>query len=337
MVGAFMDLDALLEPIAEQSPCGPNLEDDAEFQALGVAARGKDERVIGEKRIPAVPPPWPEVRELSQRLLGRTKDLRIAVFWTRAAIALSGLGGLRDGVALIHRLLESQWDGVHPQIDPADQDPAFRMNVLAGLVDPATTLREVRHAAIVDVPRKGRVTVFDVLVAAGKLQSGGEPTRALAEVQALLQEAASQPAALEAVGQAQTLVADLQKLLTEKVGSERTPDLRPLRELLVPAAELCQAAIEAARPRPDEVGGEQEAGVTPAPATAVPGVIRTREDAIRMLDRVCEYMERNEPTSPAPLLIRRAQRLMNKSFMEIIQDLSPDSVVVIKALGGIKD
>lgn len=337
MVGAFMDLDALLGPVAVQPPCGPNLEYDPEFQALEVAARGKDEQVIGDKRIPAVPPAWAEVRELAQRLFSRTKDLRVAIWWTRAAIALSGLVGLRDGIALIHCLLASNWDGVHPQIDPADKDPAFRMNVLAGLVDPATTLREIRHAVIADVPRKGRVTVLDVLLATGKLQpGGGESARTLAEVQALLQEAAYQPAGLEAAGQAHTLVTDLQKLLVEKVGSERMPDFGPLRDLLAPAVELCRAALESTSRSTDDVTAGQEAGAAAVPAGA-PVVIRTREDAIRMLDRVCEYMERTEPASPAPLLIRRAQRLMNKSFVEIIEDLTPDSVVAIKALGGIKD
>jgi type VI secretion system protein ImpA len=332
-----MDLDALLGPVAEQPPCGPNLEYDAEFQALEVEARGKDEQVIGDKRIPAVPPAWAEVRELAQRLFARTKDLRVAIWWTRAGIALSGLVGLRDGIALIHRLLESDWDGVHPQIDPVDKDPAFRMNVLAGLVDPATTLREIRHAVIADVPRKGRVTVLDVLLATGKLQpGGGESARTLAEVQGLLQEAAPQPAALEAAAQAHTLVTDLQKLLVEKVGSERMPDFGPLRDLLAPVVELCRAALESTSRSTGDVTAGQEAEAAAVPAGA-PGIIRTREDAMRMLDRVCEYMERTEPASPAPLLIRRAQRLMNKSFVEIIEDLTPDSVVAIKALGGIKD
>jgi type VI secretion system protein ImpA len=325
--------------VSEQPPCGPNLEYDAEFQALEVAARGKPEQVIGDNRIPAVPPAWPEVRESAQGLFGRTKDLRIAIWWTRAAIALSGLVGLRDGMALIHRLLESYWDAVHPQIDAADKDPGFRMNVLAGLVDPATTLREARHAAIADVPRKGRVTVLDVLLATGKLQpSGGESARTLAEVQSLLREAASEPATLEAVGQAYTLVTDLQKLLVEKVGSERVPDLGPLRDLLAPAAELCRAVLEeSASKSAEEVAMGQEAQGTQAAPAGASAVIRTREDAIRMLERVCEYVERNEPASPAPLLIRRAQRLMTKSFVEIIEDLTPDSVAVIKALGGIKD
>jgi hypothetical protein len=94
---------------------------------------------------------------------------------------------------------------------------------------------------------------------------------------------------------------------------------------------LCQAALESTSRSTGDVTAGQEAGAAAVPAGA-PGVIRTREDAIRMLDRVCEYMERTEPASPAPLLIRRAQRLMNKSFVEIIEDLTPDSVVAIKAL-----
>jgi type VI secretion system protein ImpA len=169
-------VDTLLEPVAEQSPCGQNLEYDLEFQALETAARGKDEQVVGDKRIPPVPPDWPDVREQAQRLLARAKDLRVAILWARAAIALSGLAGVRDGLAMIQRLLDTYWDGVQPQIDPGDNDPGFRMNVLAGLLDPDTTLREVRHAVIAEVPRKGRVTLLDVLVASGKLQpSGGEP------------------------------------------------------------------------------------------------------------------------------------------------------------------
>ncbi len=64
------------------------------------------------------------------------------------------------------------------------------------------------------------------------------------------------------------------------------------------------------------------------------GRIVTREDAIKALDRVCEYYERNEPSSPLPLLIRRAQRLASKSFLDIIRDLAPDAVSQAEAWGG---
>ena len=48
-------------------------------------------------------------------------------------------------------------------------------------------------------------------------------------------------------------------------------------------------------------------------------------------------MERTEPANPAPLLLRRAQRLLNKSFVELIADLAPESVVQVKLIAGLKD
>jgi type VI secretion system protein ImpA len=69
----------------------------------------------------------------------------------------------------------------------------------------------------------------------------------------------------------------------------------------------------------------------------VPGQIASREDAIRVLENVCKFIEQSEPSNPAPLLIRRAQRLMSRSFMEIIQDLAPESIDQIKKLAGLEE
>ena len=63
-------------------------------------------------------------------------------------------------------------------------------------------------------------------------------------------------------------------------------------------------------------------------------VVNTRDEAIKALDSVCEFYERNEPSSPLPLLIRRAKRLASKSFLEILRDLAPDAVTEDEALGG---
>lgn len=62
--------------------------------------------------------------------------------------------------------------------------------------------------------------------------------------------------------------------------------------------------------------------------------IRTREDAVEMIDRIIAYLERNEPTNPAPLLLKRARRLMGMSFVDIIKDIAPESLKQIQALAG---
>jgi type VI secretion system protein ImpA len=45
-------------------------------------------------------------------------------------------------------------------------------------------------------------------------------------------------------------------------------------------------------------------------------------------------MKLHEPSNPAPLFIRRAQRLMRKDFVEIVKDLIPDSLSNLERLAG---
>jgi type VI secretion system protein ImpA len=63
--------------------------------------------------------------------------------------------------------------------------------------------------------------------------------------------------------------------------------------------------------------------------------ITCREDAIKALEKVCNYFEKYEPSSPLPLLLRRAKRLSTKSFLEILKDISPDGLGQAESLGGL--
>jgi type VI secretion system protein ImpA len=56
---------------------------------------------------------------------------------------------------------------------------------------------------------------------------------------------------------------------------------------------------------------------------------------VRTLDRLCDYYARYEPSSPVPLLLKRARRLVDGSFIDILSDLTPSSLAEIKHLAGI--
>ena len=62
--------------------------------------------------------------------------------------------------------------------------------------------------------------------------------------------------------------------------------------------------------------------------------IQTRDDVVRVLDLIIEYYERHEPSNPIPLLLNRCKRLVNASFLDVIQDLIPDALEKAKNLGG---
>src|SRR5574340_684481 len=177
-----MGLEDLIAPVSQSKPCGPELEYDADFMALEQASQGKPERQTGQIVIAAEEPDWPDVRQRAESLFSRTKDLRVAMPLARALIHTDGMAGLASGLKLLQGLLINYWDSVHPGLDPAEaNDPATRLNVLADLANPDTVLRDIRAVNFASTGSHARLSVRDVLIAAGKLPSAGSagiPTQA---------------------------------------------------------------------------------------------------------------------------------------------------------------
>lgn len=47
-----------------------------------------------------------------------------------------------------------------------------------------------------------------------------------------------------------------------------------------------------------------------------------------------DYYAKHEPSSPLPILLKRAKRLVGADFMEIIKDLAPDGAANVRLIGG---
>ncbi len=329
-----MDLQQLLAAAAESPPGGPNLEYDPRFLALEEAARGKPEQDMAGTVVPAVEPDWPQVLEQAQALILVSKDLRIAMHLVRALTRLENLAGFTAGIGLVGELLERYWDDAHPRLEADDNnDPTVRLNALAPLEAPRgagateTLLRDLREAAVVPPSAQGKVTLRDLLIADGKLP-GAAGGQAAPAIEALLREAVDRDPSVAAVpAQAIAAVQRLRALVAEHVGSELAPDVGPIVEMLKPATQRLARLAGIGEPSADGLAGPAGLG----------GEIRGREDVNRAIDAICAFMERTEPANPAPLLLRRAQRLLNKSFVELIADLAPDSVVQVKLIAGLKD
>jgi len=57
----------------------------------------------------------------------------------------------------------------------------------------------------------------------------------------------------------------------------------------------------------------------------------------KALDRIIEYYAKHEPSSPLPILLHRARRLVGADFMTIIQDIAPGGLDNVRLIGGIED
>lgn len=101
-----MDVPLLLAAVSATSPCGEDLEYDADFLRLERDSRGQPERSMGDSILPAEPPEWRSIQQQSLDLLQRSKDLRITHFLLQSSLALEGLPGMARVLTLISELLK---------------------------------------------------------------------------------------------------------------------------------------------------------------------------------------------------------------------------------------
>ena len=325
-----VQLDVLLSALGDDAPCGANLEYEPAFLEMERAAGAKREQEYGAMLQPAEEPKWAVVQEHSAELALRTRDLRVAVLLTRSAARVRDLPEAIRGLQLIHGLLERHWEHVHPQLDASEgNDSTARVNALLPLLHSDAGLRDLRSASLTG--QRGTVTLRDIELALGHVDPlAGEsvPTEAgvLEAVAAALQQS---PGLGEQLRLGYEAVQGLARCLEERLAISDTPDFTPLKKLMQLAAEAGRRAAASGN-----TSSGLAAGIAAIGASGHQGAIGSRADALRALDRVCEWIERNEPTNPAPLLIRRSQRLMTKTFLEIIRDLAPQGVTDIEKLAG---
>jgi type VI secretion system protein ImpA len=322
--------------LTQDAPSGPNLEYDPDFLALERAQQGKPEQRIGAAVNAGEEPDWRDVAARAEALLGRTRDLRIAVSLTAALLKIDGFKGFAVGLALIRGLLEGLWDSVHPQLDADDNDdPTLRLNSLMSLAAASGFLKNLWETPVVQSKLLGRFNLRDIRIAAGKLPppANAEPPQQV-QIDAAFRDA-DLPSLEDSAAQVAVALQNarsIERLLIDKVGAQ-APTMKPL---VVDLAEIEKVLAEklasrgAGAPRADEVQTETQ---QTAPGRHT-GDIRSREDVVLLLDRLCEYYRRHEPSSPIPVLLRRAKRLVSKDFMDIIRDLTPSGIPEAELLAG---
>lgn len=64
------------------------------------------------------------------------------------------------------------------------------------------------------------------------------------------------------------------------------------------------------------------------------GQITSNQDIHKALDMIIVYYEQNEPSSPVPLLLKRAKRLVGRTFVDIIRNISPDAMPQVQMVSG---
>jgi len=342
---SIIDVEKLLAPVDGESPVGADLSYDPSYMEIEQIAAGKPEQQIGDTIIPAEDPDWKELKGRCVETLARTKDLRVAMHLLVTALKMEGLSGLRDGLGLIRGILEKYWDKFYPQLDPDDgNDPLLRMNIISTLTDPINFRKRVREAPLTMSPMMGKFGLKDIEVATGEVPPPEDPNATKIEMKTI--EAAFEDTPLEylqenaaAIEAAIEHVKAIDTFLTRTVGAGKAINFKELEGVLKKAKTqtvnyLAKRGVGTAEPAGGESAGPASSGG--GGGASISGDIRTPQDVIKLIDKICAYYERNEPSSPIPLLLKRAQRLVSKNFLEVIKELTPDTLRAIEALGGIQ-
>jgi type VI secretion system protein ImpA len=371
---ADSNLDALLTQISPDAPCGEDLSYDIEFLELERLAQGTEETQVGDHIQERMEPEWKEVKKKSLSLLERSRDLRLVLYLAAAKLRLEDLPGFHDGLALLRGMVERYWDHLFPQLDPEDDnDPMERMNIIASLSPPHSVMSDQDVMKFIprlmDVPlcrpsdpRLPHPTFKHFLIASGEMEVSDAkdyPTQQLIDAAFEQTDIHSlQTTDQILLGSIEHLQA-LDHILMEHVGTSMAPNFSRLENLLnqmrgkigicldrrgygkasllKQTQDKIKTYFSGKNPPMDESITDSKK-MNPSAIENLSqqssGQITSNQDIHKALDMIISYYEQNEPSSPVPLLLKRAKRLVGKTFVDIIRNISPDAMPQVKMVSG---
>jgi type VI secretion system protein ImpA len=327
--------EAFLAPIPGDLPAGESLRYEPVYDEIKHAREEEDEIPQGDWKRERKTADYKLVVKLATQVLTeRSKDLQVAAWLTEALTHRDGCAGLRDGLDLMRGLLETFWDGVHPQIDDGDLEyRVVPLEWVARYLEPAVkriALNGEGHG-FYDYEQSRTVGYEDAM------EGDGERLAAREE---LIDEGKLAPeefdAAVEATPKAwyKQLMSDLDEsgealdaleALSDQRFEDVAPSYRPLRGALedvghvarqLLALKLEQDPDPVEEPVFDTTGGDYDtstAGASPdhaASASSGGQAVEptSREDAAARVGAAARYLRRASPTDPAPYLLLRGFR-----------------------------
>ena len=335
-----------MTPIQNGMSCGADLEYDPEFVVLAAAVAAKTEAQYGDFVGVSEPVNWTDVDRDCRRLMMRSKDIRLAVLFTRCCTRLKGAAGLAEGLALLAAWLAAWPDEIHPRPDVDDDRDAaleIRMNALQSLTDTDGLLSDLREIALAR-STANRLQVRDV----ERAFALPRPLDALApeSVRRQLEELRMQrPSVLTGFDHALESLTAIEGWCRAHLNLY-APDLAVLKRM------LCHVAVptgsrpvhtvldEAHHAQPESKEEPQEnAALAELPTTSddndadmlsLAVASRTavsahdRHAALDLIREARQWFEQHEPSSPIPVLLKRAEQFVGKRYADVVTAIPPE-------------
>ncbi len=326
---------ALLNAIADENPCGEDLED------TQLLASFDGYRLFGQPAPLSSETDWREIRDRSLEALERSKDFRLLTHLACAVLRTDGVSPFVQTLSVAAHWLKEWGNEVFPRVD---EDSILRRNALNGFADRMAVVDGVRRATLLTHRQLGPISIRDIEIATGQLapSEGESAPMDEAQLNALLAATADEELRTLAgqLGEAVQSLKSMEDAMRSQGGAQAAPEFDALA---TPLARTVKRVTDHLATRSPVTSGDTDASSDGASGHAggggaiAVGGIRTRDDATRALDAVAAFFRTNEPSSPIPLLIERAKRLVAKDFLEVLAELAPEALAPARAASGVRD
>jgi type VI secretion system protein ImpA len=334
--------DELSRPLSSESACGPDLdlEGDADFMNFLARAEGILPGTFfrrdagGERERPFERGSLNFQAEISaaHQLLQRTRDIRVLVVLAKLAALDRNLPDLVDTVDTLARLLEARWDEINPRAE--DGDFSFRLASLQALDDMTHICLPLQFTPLIRHPRSGAIAFRQKLLAEGLQPRDGEEVPDATTIDRAFMDIALEDliAQRDRIARLVQAAESIRTVTIDRLGHEQSIRLDLLQQLSKQILDFLEDIVTRRDPAlalhanetPSTAPSDGDIGLTAAAAGGPGEEIATLDAVAAALAGTARYLARSEPSSPALLLVRQAEQLVGKDFIQVMRILVPD-------------
>lgn len=331
-----IDWEHLLKPISENSPCGPDLEQDDSGPHWKILETRREARSEEERQSPQAESLWRKLEKLCLETLSQhSKDMRYVAFLIEAKLRTSGVDGLCDGMEVLERLVFTFRDKLNPmgggwedtllsinQLDSKLLEQPMRMMAITQGAQGGYRFWQYAHAQLLEQKsadeRAAAANRDEALLDAIKKAASETPTTFYVSFRTSIS------VCRERIDRANAVI--------QEVAGRRLTSFSKIRAVLdaiesaigflagsrLPAEAALTSHETPPIPNPGVLASMETSAANQLSPT---GIISHRTEAFRQLNTIAEFFERTEPQSVLPAQIRRVIRWGNMSPQELYGEL----------------
>lgn len=348
-----IDLEAMLQPISDESPSGESLRYAGIYDEITEARRADKDLNQGDWQSELKVADYRRVIELAvPALASQSKDLQISAWLSEALIKQYGFAGLRDGIKLLAGLQQNFWETLHPEIDEGDMEG--RANAIAWFesqgsftvmgvpftggdgysfldYEDSKTYDFPENIEMLETAEQVRVNELKVQAEAQRKVTGDLWRKAVMDTRRAQVETVN-----FTIEECWTELNVLNLVIEEKFDRNQMPGLTSLKKSLEAVHTQIKKLLDQKRAEEpdaaDEEGVEGESGVsedgTPRAAGSVGGAVNNRRDALKRLNEIADFFKKTEPHSPISYIVQRAVKWGDMPLDTWLQDVIKDEGVL---------